>query len=99
NKVIHGTSMTKNVYGMNCPGDRLNSSDANTTVTPHGTRLIPTVPTAATQRDRFCVSTSISLYFPANVRAGRITDMNSHPHAKATTNVEKLVDAINELVF
>src|SRR5699024_11802838 len=79
NKLINGTSMAKNVYGMNCPGDRLNSSDANTTVTPHGNRLIPNVPTDSTQRDRFFVSTPISLYFLLYVLAGRIIYMNIFP--------------------
>src|SRR5699024_2823408 len=69
---------------------------ANTAGTLHGTRLIPTVPAASTQRDRFLVSMFIDLYLPTNVRAGKIIARNWAPLAKATTKVEKMVVLISD---
>src|SRR5699024_6672984 len=95
---INGTRNTKNANGRNCPGFKWKIFAAKTVGMLQGTSVMPTVPAASVQRDKFLVASHISLYFCTNVRAGKIFDKYCSPLARATINVDKIVAVINEPV-
>src|SRR5699024_12322623 len=88
--IINGTRNTKNANGRNCPGFKWKIFAAKTVGMLQGTSVMPTVPAASVQRDKFLVASLISLYFCTNVRAGKIFDKYCSPLARATINVDKI---------
>src|SRR5690625_7651909 len=89
-RLISGTRKAKKIYGMNSVASSPNTPAAKTAGTDHGTRLMPTVPTASAVRVRLSGDRPIFLYGSTNARAGSRMDTYCSPLANATAKPEEI---------